>query len=401
MAWTFCQPAARAGSAAAQPTTGQNTRAGAGGGSSSSWAGRGGRAAAAPSMSRRLRGRPLAGSIGGRTSSDLRRCRSTSSEADASSSAVAGGDERGRGRSRRRADLLPCSSLPRMPFRSALSGVTAAGRRKGGGSLPSLGGPACAASPTLAPARPPSPRPRGLSCAPPVAMARPGPQAAMAVATSGPPRRPTAEEPCRDVAVRPTAAPRSAADASMTASMAIARARGRADGESRSGGACSQPWRGRARAAARSSRVLRRPRWKGGRPRVSRDAGKAALAAATGFELRVTGGHCSGEAGPPGRNGCGNQWPTTAANRGGALQGRRGQADSRAQERRRREHGGQHGHRTGAWPRRRRVALRRGLFPTLAGQSSRGSSVQQGVAQASLEGGSPSCLNAPRQGDPP
>ena len=51
--------------------------------------------------------------------------------------------------------------------------------------------------------------------------------------------------------------------------MAIARARGRADVESRSGGACSQPWRGRARAAARSSRVFRRPRWKGGRPRVS------------------------------------------------------------------------------------------------------------------------------------
>ena len=60
MAWTFCQPAARAGSAAAQQTTGQNTRAGAGGGSSSSWAGRGGPASAAPSMSRRLRVRRTA-----------------------------------------------------------------------------------------------------------------------------------------------------------------------------------------------------------------------------------------------------------------------------------------------------------------------------------------------------
>ena len=155
------------------------------------------------------------------------------------------------------------------------------------------------------------------------------------------------------------------------------------------------------RREAQGRRLVAVPRWARvcGLPHAN--AGKAALAAATGSELRAAGGHGSGEAGPPGRNDCGNQRPTAAASRGGALQGRRGQADSRTQERSRREHGGQHGHRTGAWPRRRRVALRRGMFPTLEGQSSRGSSVQQRVPQASLEGGSPSRLDAPRQGDPP
>ena len=110
--------------------------------------------------------------------------------------------------------------------------------------------------------------PRGLSCTPPVAMAvaRPGPQAATTVATNCPPRRPTAEEACRAAAVRPIAAPRDAADASMVASMATARARCRADGGSRSGGACSPPWRGRARAAARSSRGVPQASLEGGSP---------------------------------------------------------------------------------------------------------------------------------------
>ena len=154
-----------------------------------------------------------------------------------------------RGRSRRRADReFPLSAAA--VGRTGRRGVSADGKRRGGGSLPSRG-PGLDASPTRLAAKPPSPRPRGLSCAPPV----PTPQAA----TSG--------------ASTPTVAPVTAAAASHTMRRASARARCRRSGVSDrspgdvcSGRACSQPWEGRARAAARSSRMLRRPRWKGSRP---------------------------------------------------------------------------------------------------------------------------------------